>query len=370
MRRGNTFTPTHESNVDIRSKLPVGNYIVGFDPMQGFFLQGADSFTFPSKRYGKNIEQTKRILNTFLARPSGTGIMLTGEKGSGKSLLAKTVSMEAATLDIPTLIINQPLYGDQFNAFIQSIEQPAVILFDEFEKVYESDQQEQILTLLDGVFPSKKLFILTCNDQWRVDGHMRNRPGRIFYMIEFKGLDVQFISEYCHDNLQNKEYIEKICKISGLFTEFNFDMLKALVEEMNRYNCTPDEALEWLNATPSAFNSGIYTVHLEVGGVKVNTYATMHDRWEGNAATFKDYAFRYIPSQGKEEDESEDPQTPTLEAMGLRAPRKKSHAMFSAENLVSLDPATKTFIFVNPQGDKLTLTKETEKSFRFDSAYD
>jgi hypothetical protein len=67
-----------------------------------------------------------------------------------------------------------------------------------------------MLTLLDGVFPSKKLFILTCNDKWRIDKHMRNRPGCIFYMLDFKGLDADFIREYCEDRLDAKEYIERI----------------------------------------------------------------------------------------------------------------------------------------------------------------
>ena len=29
--------------------------------------------------------------------------------------------------------------------------------------------QTHVLTLLDGVFPSRKLFVLTCNDKYRID---------------------------------------------------------------------------------------------------------------------------------------------------------------------------------------------------------
>ena len=163
-------------------------------------------------------------------RDASTGVMLTGEKGSGKTLLAKNVSFEAAKQGIPTIIINAAWCGDAFNSLIQSIEQPAIILFDEFEKVYDKDDQQQILTLLDGVFPSKKLFVLTCNDKWRVDVHMRNRPGRIYYMLDFAGLDHDFIRDYCADNLKAQEHTEAVCKISSLFDEFNFDMLKALID--------------------------------------------------------------------------------------------------------------------------------------------
>ena len=73
---------------------------------------------------------------------------------------------------------------------MQDIEQPCIILFDEFEKVYDDQDQEKALTLLDGVFPSRKLFIMTVNNKWRVNEHMRNRPGRIYYMLDFAGFSL------------------------------------------------------------------------------------------------------------------------------------------------------------------------------------
>jgi hypothetical protein len=214
-------------------------------------------------------------------RTTSTGVMLNGEKGSGKTLLAKTLSIEGGLMGIPTIIINAPWTGDVFNKFLQDIEQPTIILFDEFEKVYNNEDQEAALTLLDGVFPSKKLFVITCNDKWRVNEHMRNRPGRIFYMLDFKGLSPDFIREYCEDNLQNKQYIEKIVEISALFEQFNFDMLKALVEEMNRYNETPQDALKMLNAKPEFNNNGKFECQLVVDGELVKDQ-NLRTEWNGN----------------------------------------------------------------------------------------
>lgn len=279
IKNGNTYRPTDESNVDIRTSLPVGNYVIKADQFGNLFFEVIDSFSFSSKRYGNNPRHTQRILDTFMSRENATGVMLVGEKGSGKSLLAKTVSIEAAKIDVPTIIINYPLHGESFNTFIQSIEQPAVVIFDEFEKVYDEEGQEAILTLLDGVFPTKKLFVITSNDKWRIDRHMRNRPGRIFYMLEFKGLDNNFIVEYCNDNLNNKSHIEKICTIATMFNQFNFDMLKALVEEMNRYNESPEQALEWLNAKPEFEENSNYDLDVFVSGVKVKANRTT---WSGN----------------------------------------------------------------------------------------
>ena len=235
LKSGNTFRVSTKEAMDLHEKLPAGNYVVKEMPMDGpLYLEHIESFEIKGKRYGDLDRNCDRIISTFLDRPASTGVMLTGEKGSGKTLLAKMLSIKGYDKGYPTIVINQPWCGDEFNAFIQSIEQPVIVVFDEFEKVYGEDEQEQILTLLDGVFPTKKLFVLTSNDKWRINQHMRNRPGRIFYLIDFKGVDGNFIREYCNDNLNAKEHIERIVNVSTMFKEFNFDMLKALVEEMKR----------------------------------------------------------------------------------------------------------------------------------------
>jgi len=357
LRNGNTFRPSDELSLDLHHKLPVGNYIIKQDQFGNLFFEGVDSFEFTSKRYGDNIRNTERILSTFLSREASTGVMLAGEKGSGKSLLAKMLSIEAAKQDIPTIIINRPWTGDDFNKFIQDIEQPCVILFDEFEKVYNSEEQEGILTLLDGVFPSKKLFVLTCNDKWRVDSHMRNRPGRIFYMIDFKGLDQEFIIEYCNDNLINKSYIERVCSVSLLFSEFNFDMLKALVEEMNRYNESPEESLRMLNAKPEFDNGNTnFSVLLTVNGLQIKQTDLDPKVWRGNPLQSK-ICIEYKDYTASQSDK--------VEELSWDWERVD----FTTSNLKKIDPIEGTFVFVNEEGTSLILTKLKEKNFNYFDAF-
>lgn len=281
LKSGNTYRVASDEAMDIHRKLPAGNYVVKINEMSGeLYLESIEGFTIPSKIYGNCLKNTDKIIRTFMDRDNATGVMMTGEKGSGKTLLTKNVSIELAKQGVPTIVINAPWHGDKFNTFIQNIEQPCAILFDEFEKTYDRDEQESILTLLDGVFPSKKLFMITCNDKWRVDIHMRNRPGRIYYMLDFKGLDETFIREYCGDNLNNKVHIETIVNVGSLFAEFNFDMLKALVEEMNRYNESPQEALEMLNAKPEFDTGTEYSIKIIHNGMEIKR--SHLEKFEGN----------------------------------------------------------------------------------------
>lgn len=300
LRNGNTYRVAAEEAMDLQKTLPVGNYTVKYNDMGGFFfLEMVDSFTPVSKLYGNATRHAERIMKTFFDRENSTGVMLNGEKGSGKTLLAKTLSINGALVGVPTIIINQSWTGDTFNKFLQDIEQPCIILFDEFEKVYNAEDQEKALTLLDGVFPSRKLFVITCNDKWRVNEHMRNRPGRIYYMLDFKGLEPDFIQEYCDDNLVAKEYIPKIIEISALFEQFNFDMLKALVEEMNRYNESPQEALTMLNAKPEFNNNGKFECKLIYEGEEVTN---TRNEWSGNPLNSTVY-FEWDPEPDNDDSE-------------------------------------------------------------------
>ncbi len=251
LKHGAFYTPTNEANMHITKEVPAGVYMVHLDPKtEEFYLEISTGFSVPDKLYGNTTRWANRIIKSFEARPDTTGALFSGEKGSGKTLLAKVISTLGNKAGYPTIIINQPHRGTNFNKLIQGMTQPAIILFDEFEKVYDTRQQEEILTLMDGVFPSKKLFLITCNDQWRINEHMRNRPGRILYSIDYRGLNAEFIKEYCTDNLNNHSNINGVIKYASLFEEFNFDMLKAMVEEMNRFNEDAAEAVEILNAKP------------------------------------------------------------------------------------------------------------------------
>lgn len=346
LKSGNTYKVSAKEALDIHEILPAGNYVIKQDMFKNFYLEEIDNFEIKGKIYGETIRNTQRILSTFLDRTSSTGVMLTGEKGSGKTLLAKMITVEAAKQGIPTIVINASWCGDNFNSFIQNIDQPCIILFDEFEKTYDREEQESILTLLDGVFPSKKLFVLTCNDKWRVDQHMRNRPGRIYYMLDFKGLEQDFIIEYCEDNLKVKSHIAGICKIAMMFDQFNFDMLKALVEEMNRYGETPQEALKMLNAKPEFSNDSRFKVHLNVRGVEIPEEKLEMQEWSGNPLG-RQLSLEY---RGDEDDEGD---------------WNWETCKFEQSDLKHIDPNQGKFVFINNIGCKVTLSRIKEKDFNY-----
>jgi len=354
LKQGNSYTVSKKEALDLHEKLPAGNYVIKKNEMTGqMYLEQIDKFELKGKIYGDTNKRADRILHSFEDRPSTTGVMLTGEKGSGKTLLAKMLSVKGYEQGIPTIVINAPWCGDNFNAFIQSIEQPLIVIFDEFEKVYDEQEQEAMLTLLDGVYPTKKLFVLTCNDKWRVNQHMRNRPGRIFYSLEYKGLDGEFIREYCEDNLKNKEHIDKIVGIAGTFDQFNFDMLKAVVEEMNRFDETPQEAMQMLNTKPEYGNDSRYKIKLMLDGEEIAQTNFDEKEWHGNPLNKRVHINYKVVENAGTEDESWD----------------WDDVYFEPNQLKKIDDNGNKYVFTNANGGTLVLTKVKEQGYKYWDAF-
>lgn len=233
-RQGPSFVLIPEGSLEIHKELPVGTYTVRFNQMSGqYYLESSEDFKLPPKMYGKTEIYGRRILSTFETKGGQIGVFLTGTKGSGKTLLAKWIAVNSG---YPCILVNTPFYDDSFMQAIQGISQKAIILFDEFEKVYDKKQQERILTLFDGVYTAhNKIIILTANDRWSVGDFFHNRPGRLRYALSYSGLDAKFIADYCKDNLKNQKHTQRIVKLAVTCNEFNFDQLQAIVDELNMY---------------------------------------------------------------------------------------------------------------------------------------
>lgn len=334
---------------DFHEQLPPITFCVMFSQTMGFYLQEVEGFILPEKRYGDTDKLAKRMLNTFKDRNKSTGVLLSGEKGSGKSLQAKVLSTEGLKMGLPTILVNHAFHGENFNQFIQKIEQPCIILFDEFEKTYsEKDAQEGVLTLLDGVVTNNCLFIFTVNDKYRIDTNMRNRPGRLFYAIDYEGLTIAFIKQYCEENLKDKKYLESIPRVCMIFRSFNFDMLKSLVEEMNRYGESPQDALKVLNIKPEFDSISDFIVKLKHPALESTRLYTT--KWRGNPLLSNVSIEGYFKDPKKtynKDDEDGD-----------------YHSFaFSAKHVIKVDPDNGRFDFKQEDGIELSLVREQIHKF-------
>jgi len=255
----------------IAPSLPPAFYTIEVDMQRGPFFKRIDPMTLPPKLYGDVPVKAERILTTFKSRKRGTtGVMLSGEKGSGKTLLGRKLAIECCANGMPVIVLNKPMAGDMLGSILQTIGSPFVLFIDEFEKVYAKEHQEAMLTVLDGVFTLHMLAILTTNDESRLIDPLLNRPGRVFYRMHYAGLTPEFVREFATDHVKDATQVGELVRLASL-TSLNFDQMSALIEEMNRYDEKLIDAMQFLNV-----DLDVGEVRYTIEGAKFQgvTYAT------------------------------------------------------------------------------------------------
>lgn len=236
--------------MQLYEKLPAQIYQIEFNPMQGYSLSKYSDIEIKEKIYGIHQEKVDKVLKNYENFPRSLGVILSGDKGIGKSLFAKMLCQEAVEKGYPVLICHR--YSGGIAQFLDSLDQELVVLFDEFDKTFKKsddgcDAQSEMLTLFDGISQNKKLFCITCNSLYGLNDYLVNRPGRFHYHFRFDYPNKAAIEAYMKDHLPEDKWdqIQKIVAFSQK-VETNYDCLRAIAYEL-RHCKTFEEAIADLN---------------------------------------------------------------------------------------------------------------------------
>ena len=218
-------------------QLPPKTYRVDYDPETRIFsLLEAHDFEIPeTKIYGQHLDKVKKVLNSMDKMNRNLGVILSGDKGIGKSLFSKCLGLKARKKGIPVILVNE--YHEGIANFLEEIEQTVMILFDEYDKIFNDKKyncQAEMLSLFDGVSAGKKLFVITCNEIQSLSQYLINRPGRFHYHFRFLYPTADEIRDYMEDKL-DKQYYDEIENVIAFSVRMNlnYDCLRSIAFELN-----------------------------------------------------------------------------------------------------------------------------------------
>ena len=252
----------YEDDLKTFDKLPIGTYKVRFHKMKGFFLVKTDDILGNEKIYGNHPQRVSKMMRAYDKFDRSMGILMSGDKGIGKSLFAQLLTDEVISRDIPVLLVDTPYFG--ISEFLDSVKQETMVLFDEFEKVFdpnnkEIESQDSLLGLLDGMSHQKRMYVMTVNNVSKVNSFLLNRTGRIHYHLRFEYPTRDEIIEYLKDKISEESYnaqeVEAVVRYSHR-VKLSYDSLRAIAFELD-LGLTFKEAIQDLNIDS---NETYYTV--------------------------------------------------------------------------------------------------------------
>jgi hypothetical protein len=238
--QGNNTYDIFDDSLQVYEQLPAQFYVVRFSENRGFSLVKSPEMEIKEpKVYGVHDEKVQKVMKAFTTMNRSLGVILSGDKGIGKSLLAKMLAVTSIKGGMPVIIVDT--YYPGIASYIEDIEQEVMILFDEFDKTFgtvrakdgDASPQTQMLSLFDGISVGKKLFVVTCNELANLSDYLVNRPGRFHYHFRFEYPSVQEVRQYLRDKLPEKYHgeIEDVVSFSGK-VNLNYDCLRAIAFEL------------------------------------------------------------------------------------------------------------------------------------------
>lgn len=216
-------------------------------------LKENGSFNLPDKIYEseKDSKFRKLVIKRFNNNLSQvTGVLLAGEKGTGKTIQAKLIAKESG---LPIINVTEELKREAMINFFKSFNTPVCVIFDEFDKYFESSD---LISLLDGINKTTKMLILfTCNDLNEISDFLKDRCSRIRYVRRFTCKDNEiFITDIINDLglTDSKDVLLTYC--INNFTFPTIDNIKAFLTEYklrleDEPDLTPEDVAEYLNLT-------------------------------------------------------------------------------------------------------------------------
>lgn len=217
-------------------------------------LEETAPLSLPSKVYctDRDTRFVDKVINSYNLSENGfTGVMLSGIKGSGKTVMMKVIANKSK---LPIINIDKYIRPWVLKSIVERLGNTSVcFLFDELDKILDDYDDSALLQILDGAdTKGKHMILFTCNDMDVISEYLIDRCSRIRYWREFEEMSPSLIMEVLEDRLNNKNEVKYLTDfIKDNFELCSFDNIVAFIKEANDYpNVTFEELFEDMNLTP------------------------------------------------------------------------------------------------------------------------
>lgn len=233
----------------IADKLKTGIYTIEYEQFKGFFLKkSTNDFIIPEKIFGDVERRVDMIMKRYEISPQGLGVICSGDKGSGKTLLSGFLVNQFLANEKPVILVNQPFENAVGMLGLISKISDCLVIFDEFEKNYDVETQELFLGYFDDKSQKHRLNVVIANDYFRLNEFLLSRPSRFFYHFQYEKLSNDTICEVMKFYGFDDDIIKQVYFIKEKSAVFSYDILNAILSELKLTGSTDvKETIEHMN---------------------------------------------------------------------------------------------------------------------------
>lgn len=237
LRSGNKIV-TRPDGLDFNLE-PGSVYALKYDNWEGdTFLEIGSTITLPDNVFKSDSDNRfiTKVLDHFKTTTHRTtGVLFSGLKGSGKTVMSKVLAIESG---LPIIIVSSDFPTRYLNKFFSKFKDTNVcVMFDEIDKNERSWNTEDLLGFLDGIqSTAKKMVLLTCNSDSKLNEFIMNRCSRIRYCKKFDALNEESIKCIGNNILNDKSEVDVATKfVMEKFKVVSYDNVASFFEEINTH---------------------------------------------------------------------------------------------------------------------------------------
>lgn len=203
-------------------------------------LSEIEDFIFPENYYLSESDEKfmDKIINTYNKTDKlTTGVLFSGLKGSGKTLMAKKTALKS---NLPIIVINGTVRASDIESFFAQVSDDVCIIMDELDKNW---YLPSLLGFFDGVKPTcKKLILCTANNEDDINKYLNDRCSRIRYKRIFKSISKSIVKTVLSEYFDTEESIEGAAEFCcSAMSVVSYDNVVVFGEE---HKNNPDESFD------------------------------------------------------------------------------------------------------------------------------
>lgn len=269
--------------------LDSGVYSIQEDNNGNIFLQVEPDFETIALS-GESVNISSLVIDHYRATTNNFGILLQGTSGQGKT---QTIKYICKTLNLPVIIVNKAFQGPEVKSVLDKVGCNCIVVFDEFEKVYNKQEtSESLLGLFDGIDTEHRiLYVVSANEKRNVSQYFFGRPGRFLFNFMYESLNPEIGLEFIKSRINivnDKRLLDYLKSINNL----SYDICDKITSLINIHGEEKFSAnAKYFNVIPIKYEYE-YEVYYNDKIVTLNRVEKI------------EHIYTYIPIEGKDDDDT------------------------------------------------------------------